>query len=261
MFRSMRDGVKMLLILNGGIFALQWILRLELSRQYGLVPLMVLDGHLYQLITYMYLHGNFMHVLLNMMGLFFFAPALEEQWGTGKFLVFYHGTGIAGGLLSVILNPSSFIPTIGASGAVYGVLAASAAMFPNAVIYLYLVIPVRAKWLILGLGLYEFWSLFSGSRSGISHEAHLGGLLTGGLYVLITEKFLGYRVSRKIKQWQYEQKWERDEKLRQQKQEEMQRLRDEADELLDKVNQRGLDSLTVYERKRLDEIARKLRGE
>lgn len=261
MFRTLRDGVKILLILNSGIFILTYILRINLDSLFGLTPYLVWKGHLYQLFTYMFIHGNFMHILLNMLGLFFFGPPLEEHWGTGKFLGFYFGTGIAGGLLSTLLNPTAIIPTVGASGAIYGILAANAALFPNAVIYLYLVIPIRAKWLVIGLAVYEFWMLFSGARTGISHEAHLGGLVAGGLYVLLTEKYFGYRVSRRFRQWRNEQRWEREERERQRKYEEIQRLREEADELLDKVNKKGLDSLTVYERRRLDEIARKLRDE
>ncbi|MCX7835856.1 MAG: rhomboid family intramembrane serine protease [bacterium] len=261
MFRNLQDGVKILLTLNIGIFVLSYLLKIDLDQTFGLVPVKVWHGHLYQLVTYLFIHGNLMHIFLNMMGLFFFGPPLEEHWGTGKFLGFFIGTGVAGGLLSVFLNPNSFIPTVGASGAIYGILAANATLFPNTVIYIYLVIPVRAKWLVLGLGIYEFWMLFSGARSGISHEAHLGGLVAGGLYVLISEKFFGYRLSRRYLRRIVEQRWASQERERQRKYEELKRLREEADELLDKVNRKGLDSLTPYERKRLDEIAKRMRDE
>ena len=253
------EGVKIILIAIGGIFAVEWIMQLDWAVTFGLVPAMVLDGRVYQLVTYQFIHGNFLHVLFNAMGIFFFGPPLERQWGTGKFLAYFIGTGVAGGILATVLAPHSPIPVIGCSGSVYGILAASAVLFPEAVIYLWMIVPIRAKWLVTGLGIYEFVMLFRG-ESGISHEAHLGGLIVGGLYVMLSEKYLGYRLKRWYRQWQYNREWSEREKVRERERETKDGLRKEVDDLLDKVNKSGLHSLTEAERKRLDDASKKLRG-
>ena len=250
------EGVKILLIVMCGIFALEWILNAEWALRFGLIPAMASRGHVYQLVSYIFLHGSILHLLFNGLGLFFFGPALEERWGTGKFLAFFLGTGVAGGVLAMLLEPNSLVPVIGASGAVYGILAASAVLFPNAVIYLYMIIPVRAKWLIIGLGAYEFFMLFRGGV-GVSHEAHLGGMISGGLYVFASEKLLGYRIRR----WWRQRRYNREYAAREREREHTDSLRHEVDELLDKINRKGIDSLSERERRRLDEASRKLRGE
>ncbi len=256
MFGRIGEGVKILLIGIVGVFVLEWILRADWAITFGLVPALVRRGYVYQLITYQFIHGGFLHVIFNAMGLFFFGPPLEERWGTGRFLAFFLGCGAAGGVLTTLLAPNSIIPVIGCSGAVYGVLAASAILYPDSLIYLWMIVPVRAKWLILGMGLYEFVSLFY-DHGSISHEAHLGGMIAGACFVLVTEKYFSYR----IKRWYANRKYAREWNRREQEREKLNDLRKEVDGLLDKVNRTGLDSLSDQERRRLDEASRKLRGD
>jgi len=255
MFGRIGEGVKILLIAIFGIFALEWLLNTDWADRFALVPAMVMHGHVYQLITYQFLHANFWHVFFNAMGLFFFGPALEDRWGTPRFLGFFLGTGAAGGVLATLVMPSSPIPIIGCSGSVYGILAASAILYPDAVIYLYMIIPIKAKWLVLGMGLYEFVSMFY-NHGSISHEAHIGGMVAGSLFVISTERYFMYRVKRWFNQRKYDREWNRREKEREQ----MGDLRKQVDIILDKVNKNGIDSLTPQERRWLDEASKKLRG-
>ncbi len=143
--------------------------------------------YIWELVTYLFLHGGFFHIIFNMFALWMFGSDLESQWGGRKFLTFYFLTGIGAGLTDVILNtifnPSVPTATIGCSGAIYGLLLAYGMIFPNRPIYLYLIIPIKAKWFVLIMGVIEFVSSFGTPGSGVSHVAHLGGMLFGFLYL------------------------------------------------------------------------------
>jgi len=142
--------------------------------------------YLWQLVTYLFLHGGWFHIIFNMFALWMFGSDLESLWGGKKFLAYYFVTGIGAGILDVVLNDifRHNIPTatIGCSGAVYGLLLAYGMLFPERVIYLYMIIPIKAKWFVVIMGAIEFVSSF-GNGSGISHFAHLGGMLFGFLYL------------------------------------------------------------------------------
>ncbi len=162
---------------------------------FGLIPAMVLqEGYVFQFLTYMFLHGSTIHILFNMYALFLFGMPVEQVWGSKKFLIYFFLTGIGAGitifLLNLILRGSGFvIPTIGASGAVFGVLLAFGVLFPNATILLFFFIPIRAKYLVILYGGIEFFLLISsGGQSGISHIGHLGGLLFGLIFFLFDRR-------------------------------------------------------------------------
>ena len=147
----------------------------------ALTPSAVLHGQLWQLVTYMFLHGDFWHVAFNMFMLWMFGTPLQDLWGPRRFLTYYMITGVGAGVVNALLSPSS---AIGASGAVYGLLLAFAMTFPNRRILLLLFpYPIRAKYLVLILGAVEVLMMTFFSRDGIAHLAHLGGLLTGFLYL------------------------------------------------------------------------------
>ncbi|OFW09476.1 MAG: hypothetical protein A3H27_02425 [Acidobacteria bacterium RIFCSPLOWO2_02_FULL_59_13] len=141
----------------------------------------------WQLVTYMFLHGGFFHILFNMFALWMFGGELERTWGTRRFLHYYFLTGIGAGLFSVLASPSSPIPTVGASGAIYGILLAYGILFPNRIIYipilLILWIPIPAKFLVMILGGIAFVSALSGPGDLVNHVAHLGGMAVGFLYL------------------------------------------------------------------------------
>ncbi len=143
--------------------------------------------YLWQLVTYLFLHGGWFHIIFNMFALWMFGADLETLWGGKKFLTYYFVTGVGAGILDVILNtlfrPEMPSATIGCSGAVYGLLMAYGMLFPERLIYLYMIIPIKAKWFVAIMGAIEFVSSFGGPGSGISHFAHLGGMLFGFLYL------------------------------------------------------------------------------
>lgn len=190
--------IKTLLIINGAVFFLQIItqnivvgntlLSNYLTRYFGLIPFNhpVLSFMPWQLITYQFLHGDFMHIFFNMLMLWMFGMEIENNLGSRKFLVFYLLAGIGGGLLQLFLG-SGGGPIIGASGAVYGIMVAFAMFFPDRMIYVYLLIPVKAKYLIVGMMVIEFLSVGNGDFT--AHLAHLGGAIVGFLFIYYDRQY------------------------------------------------------------------------
>lgn len=182
--------VKALLIANIAIYTFQilaeTLARTRIDQIFGLVPYDVTHHFfVWQLVTYMFLHGGLLHLGLNMLVLWMIGSELEATWGSERFARFYFVTGIGAGICSVLAAWNSYIPTIGASGAGYGLLVAYAILFPDREFLLYFIVPIKAKWLVLILGLISFWSSLAASGSGVAHVAHLGGMLFGWLYLRI----------------------------------------------------------------------------
>jgi membrane associated rhomboid family serine protease len=151
---------------------------------FGLVPALVWQkGFLWQLASYMFLHGGFFHILLNMFALWMFGTDLERLWGTARFIAFYFFTGIGAGLTTVLLTPHSSIPTIGASGAIYGILLAYALLFPERRVLLYFMIPIPVRLFVLVIGLIALLNSITQPGDSIANIAHLGGLLFGWIYL------------------------------------------------------------------------------
>lgn len=132
-------------------------------------------------VTYMFLHGDFMHLLFNMLALFFFGPRVEQRILSRPFAILYFLSGITGALLSVIFSPGS--PIIGASGGVFGVMLAFAWFWPHEKIFIWGVLPVPARMLVVVTTVFALWSGFGGVGGGIAHFAHLGGYLGAFLYL------------------------------------------------------------------------------
>jgi membrane associated rhomboid family serine protease len=138
--------------------------------------------------TYMFLHGGFYHILFNMFALWMFGGDVENVFGTRQFVVFYFFCGVGAGLSVAVIQPllspeMGMVPTVGASGAIYGVILAFGLFFPERVIYLNFLIPIKAKWFVLIVGGMVFLSSLADSGGGISHLAHLGGLVFGFLFI------------------------------------------------------------------------------
>jgi membrane associated rhomboid family serine protease len=182
-------AIKWLLIINAFIFAVQRIVPsilgpLTFEFVFGLVPSLFLNKlWLWQPVTYMFLHGSLPHILMNMFSLWMFGSAIERSWGTGKFLKYYFITGVGAGLLTIAFTPFSIVPTIGASGAIYGILLAFGLTFPERPIYLYFIFPVKAKHFVLFFAVLEFYFAWQNTGDGIAHLAHFGGMLLGYLYM------------------------------------------------------------------------------
>ncbi len=186
------EGVKYLLIWNGIVYLLQhFIITFPLFGKYsfahffGLVPHLVLTKFfIWQPVTYMFLHAqSFFHILFNMFVLWMFGGDIERVWGTRRFVTYYFFCGTGAGLLTMLFTPHSHVATIGASGAVYGILLAFAFFFPERRIYLYMLFPVSARVFVLIMGVIAFLSSISQPGDGIAHLAHLGGLVFGWIYI------------------------------------------------------------------------------
>ncbi len=186
MFRSLTPAVLGLIIANVAIFLLEQVVPASLVLRFALWPLGP-DFHLWQLVTYAFLHGSWWHIFGNMFGLFVFAPALEQYWGKQRFLLYYSVCVIAAALTQIAVQHAtgSHEPTIGASGGVFGVLLAFAMLFPRARLLLILPpIPMPAWLFVLLYGLLELFFGVTGTEPGIGHFAHLGGMLGGAILML-----------------------------------------------------------------------------
>jgi membrane associated rhomboid family serine protease len=183
--------MKALIGVNVLVFLAQAFVR-SLDQTFGLVPMFVVrDFWVWQLATYMFLHGGVFHILFNMLALWMFGAELERVWGTRDFLKFYFVTGIGAGALTVMFSMLPLAASrqlfqsdiIGASGAIYGLLLAYALYFPNRPIYMYFVFPIPAKFFVLIMGVIAFYASFAGSGGGVANATHLGGLLVAYLYL------------------------------------------------------------------------------
>ena len=194
--------VKNLMILMGAVFLLQMIVRRWFNIYLGLVPLLVWEKYyVWQLVTYIFLHGGITHLLFNFLALWMFGGELESYWGPKKFLFYFLFCGIGAGICTVVFSPYQFIPTIGASGSIYGLLLAFGWLFPNRPIYIYFLFPIPAKYMVIIFGLIELFSSAEGTGGGIAHLTHLGGILFGLLY-------MAYPIVRqKIRREYYKRKW------------------------------------------------------
>lgn len=198
-FRFFPPVIRALLIVNAALWLLVDVFLGLFS--FGGVPLGGAGGFLtrwfalwpvgthfwpWQLLSYMFMHAGLFHLLFNMLALWMFGMELEHNWGSRRFLVFYMVCGVGAGIANLLITPllGQAAPTVGASGAVFGVMIAFAMLFPERPIYLYLLLPIRAKFFI---GAYIALELFYGvtrTTDGVAHFAHLGGALVGFLAVL-----------------------------------------------------------------------------
>lgn len=156
----------------------------RLETLFGIVPALVWQkGFAWQIFTYLFLHGGFFHLFLNMFTLWMFGGDLERVWGTRRFLSYYFFTGVGAGLLTVLLTPHGYIPTIGASGAIYGLLLAYARYFPERRILLYFLFPIPVRVFVIVIGAIALLNSVTQPGDAIAHVAHLGGLVFGWIYL------------------------------------------------------------------------------
>lgn len=152
-------------------------------------PVLVLqEGWWWQPFSYMFAHAGLTHILFNMLGLLFFGTQIERRMGSNEFLLFYFVTGILAGLFSLgfyWITGSMRVFLLGASGAVFAVLLAFATLFPNAMIYIFGIIPMRAPILVLGYTALELFAQITGGGGGIAHLTHLAGFIFAFLYFVL----------------------------------------------------------------------------
>lgn len=251
-------AVKVLIIVNAVIYFAQEFLGIPSVRAFGLVPYELLHkGTIWQLVTYMFLHGGFWHVAFNMFALWMFGSQLERVWGAREFLKYYFLTGIGAGLINVAFSAGSNIPTIGASGAIFGLLLAYGVLFPNNVILLYFFIPMKAKYFVILFAALEFMMARSYAADGIAHFAHLGGMAVGFLYLKGRPIFRALATQASDKK--QEEKEATQVKLHAEHLADVQTIRSEVDYLLGRISRVGYENLTEEERERLEEASRLLR--
>ncbi len=187
--------VQALLIINVGMFLLELSSGGQLIGALALWPLVTgtyslsvaAQPHfgIWQLVTYSFLHGGVMHLLLNMYALWLFGARMELYWGSKAFLLYYFVCVIGAGLVQLIVvslaaKQGAIYPTIGASGGVFGLLLAFGMSFPNErLLLIFPPIALKAKWLVLIFGGIELWAGVTGTEAGVAHFAHLGGMLFG----------------------------------------------------------------------------------
>ena len=262
----MTPWVKRLIIANALIWLLNWtgLLPFALTVEYlGFTASEALSKP-WTIVTYMFVHGGFFHVFINMLMLFFFGPPLEERWGGKEFLKYYAICGVAGALFNVGAMVGGLgtgtIPIVGASGAVYGVMLAYALYWPNSLVWIYAIFPVKVKYLVMILLAMTFFSAFGGAADGIAHFAHLGGLVVGFVYLK-----KGWRLGAHLETWKKQLRRRklrvvqggRDKPSRPPPPDEEARIKEVVDKLLEKIAASGIESLTPEERRFLDEVARR----
>ena len=185
----MTPAVKWLIIANVVMFVAKLLYEPLATEYLGLIPKKVLEQQwIWQPVTYMFLHGGPVHILFNMLGIWMFGVELERMWGTRQFLKYYALTGIGAGITVIIVSLLPFqstaityvVSTIGASGALYGLLMAFAWYFPDRPLLMFLLFPIPAKYFVMIIGAMAF---LSAPNSQVSEAAHLGGLVIGYLYL------------------------------------------------------------------------------
>ena len=229
-FNELPVVVKNLLIINGLLFLATISLSnlgIDLVKIFGLHQFQSNDFRPHQIITHLFMHGSFTHLFFNMFALWMFGKILENIWGQKKFLIYYMITGIGAAAIHLIFcqyqiinisnqipdlvniaiegkyNPSIplskkltqliITPTVGASGAVFGLLLAFGMLFPNALLYLYFAIPIKAKYFVIGYGLIELYAGISNNPAdNVAHFAHLGGMIFGYFLIKYWKKDTNY---------------------------------------------------------------------
>ena len=254
------DAIKILVSINFSIYVLQSISGKEdvFFRLFGLVPsTFVSDLMLWQPFTYMFLHAPFYssvgisHILLNMLGLWVFGRELEQAWGKTHFLKYYFITGIGSGLITYLFQMGSDNPVIGASGAVYGVLLAYGVSYPNRMLYIWGIIPVKSMWLVIIMGSIAFFGVL-GNADGISHVTHISGMVIG--YFLLKKRWrwkdVLFAIRKKTIEFQVQRHEEKDIKVNM--------LQKDIDMILEKIQKLGFNELSDEEKSKLYEASKKL---
>lgn len=276
--------VKNLLIINGIFFlatiALDYVWHVDLAQYLGLHYIGASDFKPYQFVTYMFMHGNFAHLFFNMFALWMFGNAIENAWGSKRFLIYYMVCGIGAGLIQELVqyievsttlqgydsvkiaanqivsmaDYLNMMTTVGASGAVYGILLAFGMTWPESRIYIYFAIPIKAKWFVIIYGLLELFSGFRGVDN-VAHFAHLGGMIFGLILILYwrrdeyKDKFESKFKIRRNKNYnsgdyQSYSRPKTDEQYNQERADNQKKI----DEILDKISKNGYESLTKEEK-------------
>ena len=287
-FKVLPTVVKNLLIINVLMFLATVTLErfnIDLTDILGLHFFKASDFRIYQFVTYMFMHANFAHLFFNMFALWMFGNTLENVWGSQRFLLYYMVCGLGAGLCQELVQYIQYttqladyatvntggqiitmdaylnmMTTVGASGAIYGLLLAFGMMFPDSRIYLYFFIPIKAKWFVIGYAVLELISGLGGGDN-VAHFAHLGGMLFGLILILYWKKHGMNGPDFDLKKWKGwfwkfkdRKKYTRYEEVKEMPRNDGEYNRQRAakersvDAILDKVSKNGYGSLTDEEK-------------
>ena len=245
-------AVTALLIANIAMFFLQLVPGVK--EQLVLIP--AKWWYVWNYITFQFLHADPMHLIFNMIGLYFLGMVLEGAWGQKRFAIFYFACGVFAGICHVVatfaMGGKPWIPLLGASGGVYGIVVACAILFPQIrLILVFFLVPIRfAALLFLGIAVY--YILQGGSGGGVAHAAHLGGAVMAGVWVWVLPRLRGAAQEASLKRRQGA--WDRKMKQRAGEQAEI-------DRILDKIKVNGLNSLSRREKDTLQQATRRQQAE
>lgn len=240
--------IKLMLITNIAVFLAQMLVNVQLELLFGLTPARFFaefPNLLFQPFTYMFLHADFWHIFFNMFALWMFGTEIEFTWGRKSFAKFYLLAGLSGAILTLIFQSGLPVPVIGASGAVYGVLIAYWLLFPQRYLYIYFLFPVKVKWAIPGFMILGFMA----GGASIAHFAHLGGAIFGLIFVKADWRIASF--GKTLKNLRHKKQEAKFEKNRLKAEETMKRV----DEILDKINDVGIENISVEDRKFLEDAS------
>ncbi len=247
----MTESVKTILIINVSVFLASVFARWFPWGLFELRPILIVHKFMvWQAITYMFVHYDHWHLIINMIMLWFFGPAIENVWGPKKFMFYYILCGIGGALGAFIFSFNS--ATIGASGAIFGLLVAYAVMFPETVVLVFFFFPMKIKYAVIFFAGINLLGAVSSSNSGIAYVAHLGGALFGYLYLKSERfKFLIKRFDLSSQKKPKKTKLNRNSEKKQENEDKR------VDEILDKIAKHGMSSLSKEEKQVLDKRSKR----
>ncbi|MDH5717190.1 MAG: rhomboid family intramembrane serine protease [Spirochaetia bacterium] len=277
---QLTPAVKSLIIINVTVFIVQFISYFILRNAqssaqiidiFALWPDQILRNfYFWQIFTYQFLHStrDIFHIVFNMFALWMFGSELEEKWGKSFFIKYYLICGTGAGffifLIPILLNQPT-PPTIGASGAIFGILLAYAIYWPDRHLLFMFLIPVKVKYFVLIIGLVSLFFTFQSTPGawGVSHVGHLGGLLTGYFYILYQMQKKTNSFESKVKKWNLIERYKLAKKKKEwlkkeQEKYDMMHMEEKIDTILEKISQKGMKSLTNYEKSFLKKASENL---
>ncbi|MEX2403914.1 MAG: rhomboid family intramembrane serine protease [Balneolales bacterium] len=269
-YYSMPVAIRTIISINLGVFIIQSLggtgLNNLLVSYFGFIPEWgTTITQPWRLVTYMFLHGSFLHILFNMLWLWWMGRPVESQLGAKNFLVIFLGSGVGGALINLVLT-NLFVSnvTIGASGAVFGIMVTFALLFPRTPIMLLFLPPIEARFLVAGLIAFDL--LFIAQADNVARIVHLGGAFSG--YLLLKLYYRGYNydlwLESFVKKWKREKKDVRKKKSKMHSVSEAEIVEEydqsELDRILDIISKKGYEGLSDHEKQILFELSKKNQG-
>lgn len=272
------SALMLIMIANVVVFAIQlmtetrvaspagWVKSDKATEALSLISSEVRNGQIYRLFTYMFIHGDFFHIFFNMWGLYIFGSLLESRIGAARFFNLYVSSGLCGAGLWMLSNWDSSIPCLGASGAVFGIIIATAMFFPDLrIMLLFPPIPMKLKTFAIVFAFLEVVFELMKIQSGVAHLAHLGGFLGGYIYIKMLYKnevwdMFSFLKSKSKKGGMYSMNnpppgWNVTDKDKDKV------TQAELDRILDKMSLKGINSLTEAEMETLRKAREQMRSE